>query len=187
MKQQNYQNCTFRTTHLISPLRSLAILAMLATSMLMGTAYAQILQLRYTFGDGPGTTTTSSGSLPVVLNMVSSASAPVDLHGGAGSGVQGVGTSLNISTNPIAGNVNGAFALTTANNTLGLGLGLVSNFTATVWFKMTALVGNTANTGSRLFFLGTNTLTGDGVANTIGLGFGVASGTPSTVTFPVNT
>lgn len=105
MKPKYYQTLTFRTTHLISTLRLLAILAMLASSMLLGTAFAQTLQLRYTFEDGPGTTTTSSGALPVVLNMVSgSGLAAVDLHGPANSGVQNQGHSLNLSTNPISGN-----------------------------------------------------------------------------------
>jgi len=54
---------------------------MLASSMLLGTAFAQTLQLRYTFEDGPGTTTTSSGALPVVLNMVNSSGSAVDLRG----------------------------------------------------------------------------------------------------------
>ena len=105
MKPKFYLINSFKTTHLILTLRPLAILAMLASSMLLGTAFAQTLQLRYTFEDGPGTTTTSSGALPVVLNMVSgSGLAAVDLHGPANSGVQNQGQSLNLSTNPISGN-----------------------------------------------------------------------------------
>ena len=105
MKPKFYLTNSFKTTHLISTLRLLAILAMLASSMLLGTAFAQTLQLHYTFGDGPGTTTISSGALPVVLNMVSgSGLAAVDLHGPANSGVQNQGQSLNLSTNPISGN-----------------------------------------------------------------------------------
>src|SRR6266705_2178042 len=102
MKPQLYPTPTFRPIHLISTLSSLAISAMLASSMLMGTASAQTIQLQYDFED-TGTTTASSGPLAVPLNMLSASSAAVDLHGGANSGIQNVGQSLNISTNPSAG------------------------------------------------------------------------------------
>ena len=185
MKPKFYQTHTFRTTHLISTLRPLAILAMLASSMLLGTAFAQTLQLRYTFEDGPGTTTTSSGALPVVLNMVSgSGLAAVDLHGPANSGVQNQGHSLNLSTNPISGNPAAnaaAYAVTTGNTTLGQ-LGVVSNFTATVWFKMTSLVTNQVNNACRFFVLATNGVTDSGSQNDICMEIGVGTG----VTFPRN-
>ncbi len=45
MKPKYYQTLKFRTIHLISTLRLLAILAMLASSMLLETAFAQTLQL----------------------------------------------------------------------------------------------------------------------------------------------
>jgi hypothetical protein len=191
MKPKYYQTLTFRTTHLISTLRLLAILAMLASSMLLGTAFAQTPQLRYTFEDGPGTTTTSSGALPVVLNMVSgSGLAAVDLHGPANSGVQNQGHSLNLSTNPISGNAaanTAAYAVTTGNTTLGQ-LGVVSNFTATVWFKMTSLITNIANNQCRFFVLGTNGVTDDNSAATFAtnnvIGMNIGSG--SSVTFPKN-
>jgi hypothetical protein len=190
MKHNYHQTHTFRLTHLISTstLRSLAILAMLAGSMLMGTAFAQTLQLRYTFADGPGTTTTSSGALPVTLNMVSGAYPPgtaVDLHGPAGSGVQNQGYSLNLTTNNAAGNTGTEYyAATTANGTLGSGLGAVSNFTATVWFKMNSLVANNVNNAARFFFLGTNGVTSNGGGNTIGMN--INTGTSSQPNFPHN-
>jgi len=171
MNSKYYQTHMFRTIHLIPIFRSLTILAMLAGSMLLGTAFAQTLQLRYTFEDGPGTTTTSSGALPVVLNMVNSAGAAVDLHGAANSGVQNQGASLNLSTNPIAGNVNGAYAFTSNNATLG-NLGVVSDFTATIWFKMPALFTNVANQGPRLFVLAPAGATDLNAATTLGLQFG---------------
>jgi len=178
MKPKFHQTPTFRTTRLISTLRLLAILAMLAGSMLMGTAFAQTLQLRYTFEDGPGTTTTndpSSAIYPVVLNMVQSDGVTAaDLHGAAGSGVQGQGTALNIPTNAISGNGNGAYAFTTNNATLA-NLGVVSNFTAMIWFKMPALFTNVANQGSRLFVLATNGTTDLNNATTIGFQFGSRS------------
>src|SRR5260221_9547156 len=77
-----------------------------------GNASAQTLKLRFPFDDaGPGTTTasdTSSGGLAVTLNMENQTNGVgVDLHGAAGSGAQGQGRSLNISTNSIAGNLAG--------------------------------------------------------------------------------
>src|SRR5262245_20260331 len=78
-------------------------------------AQAQTLQLRFPFDDaGPGTTTasdTSGGGLAVTLNMeTSTAGTATDLHGPAGSGIQGLGRSLNQSSNNIAGNVAGTIA-----------------------------------------------------------------------------
>lgn len=173
MQPKYYQNPTFQTKQLISALRSLAILAMLASSMLLGTAFAQTLQFKYTFGDGPGTTTTddpSSTIYPVTLNMVSGAypGTAVDLHGPAGSGVQNQGSCLNMTANNPAGNSGTEYyAATTANTALGTGLGTVSNFTATAWFKMNSLVTNNVNNACRFFLLATNTVTSNGGGNTI--------------------
>src|SRR5262249_48681183 len=65
-------------------------------------AWAQTLKLRFPFDDaGPGTTTasdTGGGGLAVTLSMeTSTAGTGVDLHGAAGSGIQGAGRSLNQS------------------------------------------------------------------------------------------
>ena len=140
---------------------------MLAIPMLLGTAAAQTLQLQYTFEDGPGTTTTSSGALPITLNMLSSSSSAVDLHGPAGSGVQNQGASLNLSTNPIAGNLGGAFAMVQNSSALGA-LGIISNFTATIWMKMPIIETNMNNQGSRIYGLMGTGLTDFGGVNSIG-------------------
>ncbi|HEV2693951.1 MAG TPA: hypothetical protein VG347_13740 [Verrucomicrobiae bacterium] len=124
--------------------------------------------MQYTFEDGPGTTTASSGALAIPLNMLSSGSGAVDLHGGANSGIQNSGKSLNLSTNPIAGNVGGAFAMAQNNAALGAGLGIVSNFTASVWIKMPVLQTNTLNQGSRVYGLMGTGLTDYGGVNTLG-------------------
>lgn len=141
------------------------------------TGNAQTLQLQYTFGDGPGTTTTSSGALPVVMNLISNG-APFDLHGGANSGVQNQGTSLNISHNPISGNTGvQAFAVASNNATLGT-LGTVSDFTASVWFKFASLTTNTVNNGTRFWMLaptGINDIDGN-PANGLGMEFSVGNG-----------
>jgi len=194
MKQHFHITHTSRILRLIKlistqTLRPLAILAMIAGCMMLGTAYAQNLQLRYTFEDSPGTTTTddpSSAIYPVTLNMVSNTAAglPVDLHGPANSGVQNLGHSLNLSANPATGNSGTQYyAVTTGNATLGQ-LGVVSNFTATVWFKMSSLVLNTANNAVRFFTLATNGITDNGGNNTIGMNINV--GPSGSATFPRN-
>ncbi len=84
----------------------------------MGTASAQTLQFRYTFEDGPGTTTTNdpaSAIYPLPINMLTANSAAADLRG---AGIQNVGKSLNLSTNPPAGNANGSFAMVQNSATL---------------------------------------------------------------------
>ncbi len=184
MKGKNRQNQIVRIKFSTSIKAGLALIYIYI--LLCGhAAQAQTLQLRYTFEDGPGTSTTddpSSAVYPVALNMVSASGGAVDLHGPAGSGVQGRGISLNLSTNPIAGNAPGACAVVSNSATLG-NLGVVSDFTATIWFKMTSLLTNTANNGCRLFVLSTNTVVDEGVPNTIAMSFGVGNGSP---TFPAN-
>src|SRR5437868_5849032 len=105
---------------------SLAALLAILVSMLLpaGNASAQTLKLRFPFDDaGPGTSTasdTSGGGLAVTLNMeTQTAGTAVDLHGAAGSGIQGQGRSLNQSTNNVLGNVAGTIAF--VNNDANIG------------------------------------------------------------------
>jgi len=133
-------------------------------------AHAQTLQFKYTFEDGPGTTTTddpSSAIYPLPMTMIYGSGTLADLHGAANSGIQGRGTSLNIVTNPIAGNAVGSFALVTNNATLGA-LGVVSDFTASVWIKMSVLETNTSNQGSRIFNLMGTGISDIGGVNSLG-------------------
>jgi hypothetical protein len=108
----------------------------------------------------------------------STAGTGVDLHGAANSGVQGSGRGLNLSANPISGNAAGSIAFVSGDANLG-SLGLVSNFTATIWFKLTSAPTNTANQGPRFFIIGTNTVVDSGVANSISMLFNTATGFPS--------
>ena len=159
-----------RMTSLSSTLRPLALLAMFAGSVLMSSASAQTLQLKYTFEDGPGTTTVddpSSAIYPLSLNMFNAAAVAVDLHGPAFSGVQNQGTSLNLSTNPIAGNLGGSYAVVQNSSALGA-LGTITNFTATVWLKMPNLETNILNQGSRIYNLMGSGITDIGGVNSIG-------------------
>ncbi len=184
MKPYYYPTHILLTKQFSFTLRSLTIMALLAGSMLSGTAFAQTLQLQYDFEDA-GTTTANSGPLAVSLNMLSSSSGAVDLHGALGSGIQNMGKSLNISTNPLAGNLGGAFAMAQNSAALG-GLGVVSNFTATVWMKMPNLNANTANQGARLYELvGTGITDIGGAVNN--LGFQFQYNNSATATFPKST
>jgi Carbohydrate binding module (family 6) len=161
------------------PLKSgIALLA----SFLMAScvAQAQTLQLRLPFDDtGPGTTTTSdaSGALgtAVTLSMETSASAGTNLHGAANSGVQNQGRAIDFSSNPVAGNTAGNIAYVTNNAAIG-SLGLVSNFTATIWFKLGSNPTNTGNLGPRFFVMGTNGVIDSGAANSIALLYNTGSG-----------
>jgi hypothetical protein len=127
------------------------VLVLLALGLSAG---AQTLQLRYTFEE-TGTTAGSSGALNVPLTLQDFAGAATDLHGAAGSGVQQQGKSLDLSTGTIAGG-NGPVAQVVGDTTLGTGLGVISNFTATIWFKQQNVLTNTGSIGPRLFVLGTN-------------------------------
>jgi len=139
----------------------------------VNSAVAQTQKLRFQFDDaGPGTTTasdTSAGGLAVTLKMeTQTVGTGVDLHGAAGSGIQGQGRALNQSTNNILGNTAGTIAFVSNDPNIG-SLGIVSNFTASIWFKLVGPPANTANQGPRLFILGTNTVVDQGVANSIAM------------------
>jgi fibronectin type 3 domain-containing protein len=88
-------------------------------------------KLRFDFSD-TGTTTTDSIS-GVGLNIVDGNNAPADYHGSAGSGVGGVGKSLDFSSNPYNSPTTGPLASTISNPALTFGA--ISNFTLTFWVK----------------------------------------------------
>src|SRR5882724_7409479 len=161
-----------RRNKFILPLTT--VLTFLVSLLLSGgDVSAQTLELRFPFDDaGPGTTTTSDtslGGLTVTLNMeTQTPGVGVDLHGAAGSGVQGQGRSLNMSTNSIAGNVAGSIAFVTNDVNIG-SIGIVTNFTVSMWFKLVSPPTNTANQGARLFILGTNGVVDQGVTNSIAM------------------
>jgi len=169
--------------HIPSAARVIQWLALVLLIAAASSTLAQTLQLRFPFDDaGPGTTTasdTSGGGLSVTLNMeTSTAGTGVDLHGAAGSGIQGLGRALNLSANPISGNSAASISFVTNDANIG-SLGVVSNFTATIWFKLTSPPTNTANQGPRLFIIGTNGVTDSGAANSISMLINTAAGFPS--------
>src|SRR5258706_6261451 len=168
-----------RLFHFLTVLMPLCLLAAGVTS-----AVAQpTMKLRFPFDEaGPGTNTisdTSGGGLAVTLTMeTSTVNTGTDLHGAAGSGVQGQGRSLDLSANPFAGNTAGRIAF--VNNDANIGsLGTVSAFTATIWYKLTSPPLNTANQGPRFFILGANGVIDSGAANSISMLINTSPGFPS--------
>jgi hypothetical protein len=167
MKSQTYTTQIPQAKILTSAMAGLAAACIIMCGYAM---QAQTLQFSYSFEDGPGTTTTNNPGdaiYPLPLNMLNSGASPVDLHGGANSGIQNFGQSLNLSTNPLAGNLGGAFAEVQNSSALGA-LGVVTNFTATVWIKMAALETNLSNQGSRIYNLMGTGITDIGGTNSIG-------------------
>lgn len=161
-----------------------AALAFTCALLCCQVAHAQTLQLKYTFEDGPGNTTTddpSSAIYPLSMSMISSSGAVGDLHGGANSGIQNLGASLNLSTNPIAGNAAGSFAMVTNSSALGA-IGVVTGFTATVWVKMPNLETNFSNQGSRIYCMMGTGISDIGGANSLGFQPQLTSG--ATQLFP---
>ena len=149
--------------HILAALAFISILS-------CATLRAQTLQFKYTFEDGPGTTTTNdpaSAIYPLAMNMLTASSSATDLHGAANSGVQRQGVGMDLSTNPIAGNQGGSFAMVQNSAALGA-LGVVTDFTASIWIKMPNLQTNMANQGSRIYNLVGTGLTDIGGVNSIG-------------------
>src|SRR5215471_18516336 len=162
----------FKFKNAIKPSLLVGIALGLSCITLTQSAPGQTLQLRYTFED-TGTTAASDpgGALSVPLTLLNAAGAATDYHGAAGSGVQNQGKALDFTvTVETAGpTINGPIAQATNNATLGT-LGVVSNFTACIWFKEQTVITNTSNVGSRLFFIGTNGVTDNGAGAAV-IGF----------------
>ena len=158
------------------------ILAALASISILccATVRAQTLQFRYTFEDGPGTTTTDD---PDQRRLSGSPEHEYCRGDGDRSAwrrqfrrAEFGARSLNLSTNNIVGNANGAWAVITNDATLGAGLGVVSDFTATIWFKMPACSRTSPIKVPRLWMIAPTGAVDLNVANnTIGLQFGSRS------------
>lgn len=177
-----------------------------------GAALAQtpVNQLHFSFADAPGGTTMSSdtklnaGAISTTLTMYDTNGVPFDLHGPAGSGVNGLSTGLRamdftadlypsqgtgepadlVSGNPSAnGAVVAADAGDPALGQLGNG-GVISSFVATVWLKAVGKQGGTV--GPRIWILNSGSPGVDvgGAANSMGLKFGTSAGV---LTFAIGT
>ena len=139
---------------------------------------AQTLQFRFSFEDSGATVTSGpDGALgsTITLNTLNFAGTPQDYHGGAASGVQGAGQSLNFSSTVNAGTaanstIKGPNAQT-MNNTAFSPLGVVSNFTATLWIKQFTSITNTQSRGPRLLLFGPGITDNNGTTNDISLYF----------------
>ncbi len=112
------------------------------------------LQLRFEFEDSGNVTTDSISSVP--LNLFSQPGTAADLHGASGSGVGGVGKSLNLSSG-VYGTA-GPIAIMGEGSTLPGGVSSISSYTITMWIKPTAELA-TASRYSRFFMLGDKDLT----------------------------
>ncbi|HWF18854.1 MAG TPA: hypothetical protein VG754_06275 [Verrucomicrobiae bacterium] len=153
------------------------------------SASAQTLQFRFSFEDS-GTSVTSGpdGALgsSITLNTLNFSGTAADFHGGANSGVQGAGQSLNFSSAVNAGTaanstINGPIAQT-LNNTAFAALGTVSNFTATLWIKQFTSMTNTQSRGPRLMLFGPGVTDNNSTTNDISLYFQVTN----TLYFKIN-
>ena len=138
--------------------------------------YGPALMVQFAFDDaGPGTTTpsdTNNGGVTASLNMYDATGTAADYHGAANSGVAGLTTgsrALDFSENPGQGGSGPVAAVTNA----ALGFGMVTNFTATLWFNQSVQLTN--NIGPRLFILGNSTNTDCGTPDSIGMKFQDAS------------
>jgi hypothetical protein len=136
-----------------------------------------VLKLRLAFDDPPGSDSSASdtnhGAVPITLQMLNGAGAPADYHGAANSGVSGAflgGRALDFSSNTSQPGQPGPVAAATNAN---LGLGVVSNFVVTLWFKQDALM--SGNIGPRLFLLGAGAPADTGATNSVGFKFQTAS------------
>ena len=92
-----------------------------------------------------------------MLSLLDSTGAAADSHGATGSGVAGAGKSLDFSSNPFNSPAKAPVAY--ANGSTGLGFGVISNFTATLWIKPDTDFNSPTNSNSgtnnpRLFALG---------------------------------
>ena len=121
-----------------------------------------VLAMKFNFEDA-GTTTTDTVS-GIVLNLADATGAPADLHAPPGSGMAGLGRSLNL-TGAAAQGGSGPFAWTTNNSSVNLGT--ITNFTLCLWIKPTASL--QVSGYPRFFTLGMNGLVDHRTNNSIQL------------------
>jgi fibronectin type 3 domain-containing protein len=152
---------------------TLLTLAVLAASV--SVSQAQTLLLRMPFTDtGAGTTCasdTSAGGANVTLNMLNMSGAAADFHGTPGGGVSGLNVALDFSTNSdFSGSLNNPQNGPIAENTsTALNFGVLSAYTATIWFKPLTPEFYGSGHYTRIFTLGQNGTLDKGVANSLGV------------------
>ena len=132
--------------------------------------------VRFAFDDvktGTSVTTTPSdvdSGVNVSLGMVNGANTATDFHGTAGSGVNGITSALDFSSNASQTPSTGPLAILAGSTTLGFNT--LSKFTVTCWFRLDS-DGLTMTSGQnpRLWTLAPNGTT-DAAGNTIELKLG---------------
>jgi len=160
MKTSNTTQTSRRNAHRSIGLRShwfgpLLVCATVFVVLLLASygVHAQTPVLKFTFEDAPGTTTANVASTPVVLTNFDKTPTltPTDLHGLPSSGVSGQldnnrALVLTNASYVASGGVYGPGAYVANSSTLANGLGnTITAFTATEWFKGTALPPVNAN------------------------------------------
>ena len=137
-----------------------------------------VLRWRVPLNEGPGSAvmTADPGGAGVNLQMLNGGGVAADFHGAANSGVGNPGSgnrALDFSnaTGGQPGNP-GPVAWTNSN---GLGLGVLTNFVVSLWFKQAVAMATGANIGPRLFLLGNGSPTDTGAANSLGVKFQTGS------------
>jgi PKD repeat protein len=113
------------------------------------------LMLKFDFEDAANGTTTTDTIHGVTLNLVDANFAPIDLHGQSGSGVAGLGRSLDLSTGTMGGT--GPLAYAASDSTINYGT--ISSFTLTFWVSPATGISTASRVYPRYFIMGGNTTT----------------------------
>ena len=155
----------------------LVLLTLLAIAASVCVSQAQTLLLRMPFTyTGAGSTAasdTSTGGANVTLNLLNSSGVAADFHGTPGGGVSGLNVALDFSTNgdltgsPGGNAQNGPIAVNTGSTALNFGV--VTGYTATIWFKPLTPEFYGSGHYTRIFTLGANGVADKGAANSLGV------------------
>lgn len=137
--------------------RSILLMGTLAALGCAATQSQAAMIAQFSFEDAPGTSTVDSVN-SVALDMKNGAGTLTDYHGAAGSGVKGVGVALDFSSN--VGHYNSTTGTAAAapvaivNNSTNLGIGSVSQLSASIWIKSDGTL--VTNKAPRYFVFGPN-------------------------------
>jgi hypothetical protein len=153
---------------------ALAIFAALLGAMVAPRVSAQTLQLNFGFNDAVPSVTTTDSVAGAVLTMTNHSGVTADLHGAAGTGVEGNGKSLDLTSDDGAntGNATGstASAVVADVSDTRVNLGTVNSFVTTFWFKNVVRAGS--GNSPILFVMGPGSVAESSLvaqtANTIG-------------------
>lgn len=154
---------------------SLALLAGLVAAL---HTQAQSLLFQFAFDEpktGANFFTTNTGG-NILLNMTNGAAVGVqtDYHGLDNSGVAAIGRALDLSPNATQP-TGGTGPIAASVNNVNLGLGTVSNFVMTIWFKLDSFIVSPGNLSPQMFILGPNGVAAGGDANSLSMKLNTSS------------